>query len=73
MTCLKIGNGFVCVGTPAHRLRLLDGSYVFMEWHDYMGPIFFKDKANTREIIDWWNYPLLVKAQDWFINRGKKA
>ena len=73
MTCLRIPNGIVCVGKPSIRLRLLDGSYVFMEWHHYSGPIFFKDKANFREIENWYDYHLLVKAQDWFIKRGKKT
>ena len=73
MTCLRIPNGIICVGKPSIRLRLLDGSYVFMEWHHYSGPMFFKDKANIREIENWYDFPLLVKAQDWFIKRGKKA
>lgn len=73
MTCLKVKSGFVCVGSKSKRLRLLDGSYVFMEWHSYAGPIFFKDKENTREIENWWDNELLAKAQEWFVNRGKKA
>ena len=73
MTCLKISNGIVCFGNKAIRMRLLDGSYVYMEWHTYAGPIFYKDKANTREIEEWWENELLVQVQDWFVKRGKKA
>lgn len=73
MTCIRIPNGIMCVGNKTHRLRLLDGGYVFMEWHSYAGPLFSKDKYQKYMIEDWYNNPLLVHIQDWFIKRGKKA
>lgn len=58
---------------PSYRLRLDDGTYVFMAWHWYCGPTFYRDKAERREIDDWHENPLICAALDWFINRGKKA
>lgn len=73
MTCIKFSGGIFCVGRKNIRLRLLDGSYVYMEWHSYAGPIFYKDKDGKRVIDKWWENDLLVHIQDWFINRGKVA
>jgi hypothetical protein len=44
-----------------------------MEWHSYMGPMFFKDKACEREIVEWWTNPRIIEALDWFCHRGHKA
>ena len=72
MTCLKYGNGFVCV-QPHYRLRLDDGGYVFMSWHSYCGPEFYKDKYERDVINNWWEDPLICKALEWFQGRGNKA
>lgn len=81
MGCLPLTNndneliGFVCGGARGpFRLRLEDGGYVYMLWHNYMGPIFYKDKlCYYREITDWYENPVLCTAYEWFVNRGKKA
>lgn len=72
MTCLRIPGGIICL-VPFYRLRLEDGRYVFMEWHSYLGPCFYKDKNQCRMIDDWYEDPLTCKALDWFVGRGKKA
>ena len=72
MTCIRVPNGIVCL-VPFFRIRLLDGSYVFMEFHSYAGPVFYKDKLGARMIENWWDNELLIKACDWFVARGKKA
>ena len=55
------------------RLRLSDGGYVYMSWHDYCGPEFYKDKLALRTIDDWWENPYIVEALNWFIERGNRA
>ena len=72
MTCTKINNGFVC-SSPLYRLRLLDGRYIYMDWHSYCGPTFYKDKWMSRMIDDWWDDPVICNALDWFVDRGNKA
>lgn len=72
MTCIRIGDGFICV-SPFYRLRLEDGGYVYMDWHSYCGPTFYKDKNESRVIDNWWDNPMICKALDWFVARGKKA
>lgn len=44
MTCHRIADGIICV-SPFYRLPLSDGTHVFMEWHSYLGPTFFRDRA----------------------------
>jgi len=44
-----------------------------MDWHDYLGPTFWRDKMGRRMIDEWYENPLIVNALDWFIARGKKA
>ena len=60
-------------GHHVYRLRLNGGGYVFMEWHRYFGPSFWRDHACTREIDDWDQHPEICAALDWFCERGKKA
>ena len=55
------------------RLRLADGTCIFMLWHNYCGPQFFKDKECNRILDDWWENDLINTALDWFINRGNRA
>lgn len=73
MPCVPINRGIVCGFNPMHKLRLADGTRVFMEWHRYCGPFFFKDKACNREFVDWHEYPLVVDALNWFIDRGNRS
>ena len=60
--------------TPTYRLRLSDGGYVFMSFHRICGPMgFYKDRAENREILDWWDNPLICEALNWFCKRGNKS
>ncbi|MFV7439662.1 hypothetical protein ACLPJF_22085 [Pseudomonas vlassakiae] len=72
MTCVPIGVGYVCF-SPAHRLRLADGTCVYLNWHSYLGPTFYRDRCEQREIEDWYENPLIVDALDWFCKRGHRA
>ena len=56
-----------------YRLRLADGTCVFMEWHQYCGPVFYHDKNEKRPIENWWDNELICDQLDWFCNRGKMA
>jgi hypothetical protein len=58
---------------PVWRLPLASGDRVFMEFHSFTGPYFFRDHACTREIEDWYEHPEIVAVLDWFIGRGKRA
>jgi hypothetical protein len=31
-----------------------------MEWHSYLGPIFFHDKDTQKPFPDWYEYPRVV-------------
>ena len=64
--------GWVCF-SPFYRLRLEDGTCVFMDWHSYCGPTFYRDRAQNRPIEDWYEFPLICKALDWFVERGHRA
>lgn len=59
--------------THAWRLPLASGGRVFMEFHSFTGPYFFRDRACQREIENWYDVPEIVAALDWFIKRGKVA
>ncbi|KGF65595.1 hypothetical protein [Pseudomonas lutea] len=72
MACMRIEHGFVC-GSPFFRLPLADGTRVYMSWHSYLGPLFFRDKHERREIEDWYESPLICDALDWFCKRGNRA
>ena len=72
MTCVRIPNGIICF-TPEYRLRLADGTCVFMSWHNFCGPEFYKDKAMNRLYDNWWDNPLIEDALNWFIGRGEIA
>ena len=72
MPCLVNKSMILCI-SPSFRLRLNNGSYVFMSWHSYCGPTFFKDRNANREIEEWWNYSSICKALDWFTGRGNRA
>lgn len=72
MTCHRIPGGIICM-TPFYRLPLADGTRVYMEWHSFLGPMFFKDQACERPIDEWYSDPLICAALDWFTGRGHKA
>lgn len=72
MTCIRIEHGFVC-GSRFFRLPLADGTRVFMSWHRMLGPMFFRDRSERREIQDWYESPLICDALDWFCKRGNRA
>ena len=55
------------------RLPLASGGRVFMEFHSFTGPYFFRDHACEREIEDWYEDAEIVAALDWFCARGKRA
>lgn len=72
MTCIRIPGGIINLN-DSYRLRLDDGTCVFMSWHHYCGPEFYRDRSERRYIDEWWENPLIVKALDWFVGRGEKA
>lgn len=55
------------------RLRLPGGEYVFLEWHDYLGPTFYRDRAGNRQLdINDVTGPQF-EAFDWWHSRGKRG
>lgn len=44
-----------------------------MDWHRYLGPIFFKDKLGIRELEDWYEHDDICQALAWWIDRGEKG
>jgi hypothetical protein len=56
MTCIPLRrrkadklSGFICI-SPIYRLKVC-GKYIFMEWHSYLGPTFYTDRAFEKEYI----------------------
>ncbi len=72
MTCIRIHGGIMCV-SPSFRLPLADGTRVYMAWNHYCGPIFYRDRAECREIDGWYENQLICAALDWFVKRGERA
>ena len=63
-----------CIGNRrVWRLPLGTGGRVFMEWHHYFGPSFWRDRACTREIVTWYEDPEICAALEWFQGRGNRA
>ena len=60
-------------GGRVWRLPLASGGRVFMEFHHFTGPYFFRDRACTREIEDWYEAPEICAALEWWVARGKRA
>ena len=58
---------------PTYRLRLADGTCVYMNWHNYLGPEFYHDKCEKRPIADWWENKLICDQLNWFCGRGNVA
>lgn len=77
MTCIpfKLGDthGIICGFDPVYRFPLANGDRVYMAWHHYFGPAFYRDKLLTRFIDDWHENDQICDALDWFIKRGKLA
>lgn len=46
MTCIRFGSAIVCVN-PWGRLKL-GNRYVWVDFHEYCGPSFFRDAAMTK-------------------------
>ncbi len=44
-----------------------------MDWHNYLGPTFFRDRAANRMIEDWYEDEGICAALEWFQRRGKRA
>ena len=61
------------IGPRVWRLPLASGGRVFMEFHSFTGPYFFRDHACQREIELWHEVPEICDALDWFVKRGKVA
>lgn len=72
MPTIRLGNALVTYSNR-YRLPLRDGTHVFMEWHSYCGPTFYRDRLCQREIVYWWQDPRLIEALGWFTNRGCRA
>jgi len=72
MTCITFSGAIICV-IPTFKLRLADGRHVFMEWHNYLGPTFFLDRACVRQIENWYENHFICDALDWFCKRGHRA
>jgi len=73
MACIKLQNMIICRTSGFVRLRLADATCVFMEFHDYLGPMFFRDKNFTREIVDWYENENIINAFEWFQKRGNRT
>ena len=73
MPCLNFGNAIICMSAGWFRLRTSDGRYVFMDWHHYLGPTFFRDRSANRLIDKWWEDAGICEALDWFLHRGNRA
>ena len=72
MPCAPFNNGILCY-RPRYRLRLLDGRYVYMEWHAYLGPTLYHDRAMNRKKNGWWDDLVIIEALNWFQARGCRA
>lgn len=66
--CIACASGF-----RVFRLPLASGGRVFMEWHRYLGPSFFRDRECRREIQQWYENAEICAALGWFQQRGKVA
>lgn len=49
MTCINIGNGFVCMSDNFVNLEKY-GAKVWCEYHSYLGPSFFRSENCIKEI-----------------------
>jgi len=70
---INAGTSIICFSAGWFRLRLASGGYIYMDWHRYLGPTFYSDRAGNRYIDEWWENPEICEALDWFQNRGNRA
>lgn len=63
----------ICGPMGPFRLRTSDGGYVFLLWHRYLGPLFYRDADCDREIEHWHESDPIVDALGWFVGRGEVA
>ena len=63
----------ICGITEVYRLALLDGRRVYMDWHYYLGPSVYYDKRCRREINNWWKDEWILRAVEWFDQRGQRG
>jgi len=75
MPCIPLVNGenvivgMICMAPTA--IKLMRG--VWMEFHDYLGPTFWRDKHLTKPIYNWVDNPRIVEAFDaWMRSRDEK-
>lgn len=78
MACLTLNSAagsilHICGIHPVYRLVTLDGRYVYLDWHYYLGPTVYRDKRCNRVIDDWWKDDYIIRAVEWFQQRGEKA
>lgn len=50
MTCIRIEHGFVCGEDDFVDLRKY-GAHIWLSWHHYHGPTFYKSKNAIKPII----------------------
>jgi hypothetical protein len=50
MTCIPIKDGFLCGDDTFVDLSPF-GAHVWMSWHNYMGPTFFRSKSSIQPIV----------------------
>lgn len=69
----------MCLNCPSFRfhrltrLRTKAGDYVFLDWHDYLGPTFYRDRTGNREILISCVDMTFYDAFDWWYTRGKRG
>jgi len=75
MTCIPLvdglGNrvGMICMAPAA--IKLMRG--VWMEFHNTLGPTFWRDKYLTKPIYDWEKNPRIVEMFDaWMRSRNEQ-
>ena len=50
MSCRQIGNAIICGPDKSVNLKPF-GANVWMEWHHYMGPVFYRSEAMIKPIV----------------------
>lgn len=55
-----------------YRLRLEDGTCVFVLWHNYCGPTVYRDRNFMRCIEDWFENKMICNAIDWLQTKVAK-
>lgn len=73
MTCISFGGGIVCVNTGKLVRFHVGNRYIWMEWHNYLGPCFFTDYGCTKayDPVDE-NDPIWPEFEKWHTKRKEK-